>query len=995
TFVASTNNPWITQASSYRYTADFTGDGRVDFVYCTGAQWYIAHSTGTGFTSNGSNGISCSQDIKTPADFNKDGRSDLMNGASAVTVYRSHGRTFNTNFDIGWTWNPNFTSFPGNFNLSAADMNGDGAQDLVSLTNNAGNGYFWVNITVPTPSNQSSGGIAGSGAQWGPSFLPFPTWHRIMDITGDGKVDLLFKSSDSKLRVWVTNATGSGFVDTNPTCCVWLDPFPTASDNLWRFGDFNGDSLLDFLILSAATPRQATVYLNSGTGFQAGTQWLNLSGSWDTTNPDLVQVGDFNGDGMTDLVNHQNTYWDVRLSTGKSFGLAGTENWGTAGSLTNIKLFWEDFNGDGKTDRGEYNTSTGTFNVYFSEAPVGGPAIHLVKTLKNSLGGSTTNIYKPSPSSTDNNPTPYVNKDAVTGTPNDYYLPFIVQMVNTATICDKYNTSTSTCDGNSSSTTYAYKYGKYDPASREFWGFNQVTVTDPTGAYTRTTFLQSDQLKGKPSLIETYNSSNYIFAKTVNDWTYINLYTGVDFPFLRQVDNYSYVGDGTTNSKQAQIVYRYDCQDTPSSCYGNLIKTSNMGEFSPSGDERYDYIEYVPNTPAYVVGLPSRVYTYSQDGVPSSMVAETKNYYDGAASHTTFPQIGDLTKTCQWYDKGTDPCTQNQYDIYGNRTRTINARGVVTSVTYDTTYQAYPVTETNPLNHTVTKSYDSLMRLTSVTDPNNVITTFEYDTLHRITKEVVPPDSTTNPTKIYIYDNPPTLRDGIAPEGTLVKKREVNGQSGTLDSYTFVDGLGRTIQTKTEAPETPTPNQQIVVDTTYNSRGLVDKVSVPYQIAATTDYSTPNPTVKKMTTEYNDPLRRMTKVINTDNTYTTYSYDKWTTAIIDANGHKKVETRDAYGRLIKVEEFTGTAPSFTLYATTTYAYGILGNLLSITDALGNVTTMTYDSLGQKIFMHDPDMGNWTYEYDAVGNLTKQTDAKGQNIYFSYDPLNRVTEKSIR
>jgi YD repeat-containing protein len=410
-----------------------------------------------------------------------------------------------------------------------------------------------------------------------------------------------------------------------------------------------------------------------------------------------------------------------------------------------------------------------------------------------------------------------------------------------------------------------------------------------------------------------------------------------------------------------------------------------MGEYPVSGDERYDYIEYVPNTSAYIVGLPSRVYTYSQDGVPSSMVAEIKNYYDGASSHTTAPQIGNLTKTCQWYNKGTDPCVQYQYDIYGNRTRIINAKGAATSITYDTTFKTYPVTETNTLNHTVTKGYDSLMHLTSVTDPNNVTTTYGYDPLHRLIKEIVPPDTTTFPTTLYTY-----LRDGTAPEGTLVQKREAAG-GGTLDSYTFVDGLGRTIQTKTEAPS---GSQQIVADTTYNNRGLVETVSIPYQAPASPDYSSPNTGVKKTTTLY-DPLRRVSQVTNTDNTYTTYSYDKWTTTIIDANGHKKVETRDAYGRLAQVEEFTGTAPSFTLYATTTYTYDILGNLLSITDALGNVTTMTYDSLGRKIFMHDPDMGNWTYEYDAVGNLVRQTDAKGQNIYFSYDPLNRVTEKSIR
>ena len=76
------------------------------------------------------------------------------------------------------------------------------------------------------------------------------------------------------------------------------------------------------------------------------------------------------------------------------------------------------------------------------------------------------------------------------------------------------------------------------------------------------------------------------------------------------------------------------------------------------------------------------------------------------------------------------------------------------------------------------------------------------------------------------------------------------------------------------------------------------------------------------------------------------------------------------------------------YATTTSVYDSLGNLVSLTDAKGNVSTMQYDTLSRKIAMHDPDMGNWTYAYDAAGNLTQQTDAKGQTILFQYDVLNR-------
>ena len=57
-----------------------------------------------------------------------------------------------------------------------------------------------------------------------------------------------------------------------------------------------------------------------------------------------------------------------------------------------------------------------------------------------------------------------------------------------------------------------------------------------------------------------------------------------------------------------------------------------------------------------------------------------------------------------------------------------------------------------------------------------------------------------------------------------------------------------------------------------------------------------------------------------------------------------------------------------------------------------MTTMTYDKLGRKLTMNDPDMGFWSYGYDGSGNLARQTDAKNQRLCFYYDAANRPTSK---
>jgi len=79
--------------------------------------------------------------------------------------------------------------------------------------------------------------------------------------------------------------------------------------------------------------------------------------------------------------------------------------------------------------------------------------------------------------------------------------------------------------------------------------------------------------------------------------------------------------------------------------------------------------------------------------------------------------------------------------------------------------------------------------------------------------------------------------------------------------------------------------------------------------------------------------------------------------------------------------------------TTTYAYDTLDNLTVVTDTLGNATRMTYDGLGRKVEMVDPDMGRWTYAYDAGGNLVTQIDAKLQATDFYYNARNELTGKA--
>ncbi|MDR0782113.1 MAG: RHS repeat protein, partial [Pseudomonadales bacterium] len=54
--------------------------------------------------------------------------------------------------------------------------------------------------------------------------------------------------------------------------------------------------------------------------------------------------------------------------------------------------------------------------------------------------------------------------------------------------------------------------------------------------------------------------------------------------------------------------------------------------------------------------------------------------------------------------------------------------------------------------------------------------------------------------------------------------------------------------------------------------------------------------------------------------------------------------------------------------------------------------LTYDALGRRLSLNDPDQGIWTYQYNAFGDLTQQQDATNAKTTFSYDTLGRPTQR---
>src|SRR6185437_8050738 len=125
-----------------------------------------------------------------------------------------------------------------------------------------------------------------------------------------------------------------------------------------------------------------------------------------------------------------------------------------------------------------------------------------------------------------------------------------------------------------------------------------------------------------------------------------------------------------------------------------------------------------------------------------------------------------------------------------------------------------------------------------------------------------------------------------------------------------------------------------------------------------------------------------------DAVITKYGYNAagQNTSISDANGNSWTYTYNLLGQQTQVTDpGTGTAGSSGQAGTSKYTYDPDGNVMSVTDPMGNVITYSYDALNRKIAEYNDTTGtpvqvaSWLYDTLAKGHLTSSTayDSSGQ------------------
>ena len=825
--------------------------------------------------------------------------------------------------------------------IGHADVNGDGYSDIVSYQRSYDGAplYFYVLFgrgdgTYASPVISKMPGILRepllnpnpAPGDWDQT-PPNPSQGRklrcavhLADVNGDGLSDVTF---------YYAGFWGHKLSNGDGTFCACDKTIHSKGETLGLL-DINSDGLADILSWRYLG-KYTYFYVNLGKGdgtYEKTIQSVVVSYSIPVDAAPFL--GDFNGDGLTDVVlNKFLQCWPM---------LAGADGKYTIGdmfsipSMTTNQIYFADVTGDGVDDILGFHDYFQAYRQYFSVSTGQVAASQdLIESITDSTGARYAFDYRPS--------SEYSNG----------VLPFAVKTVAKVRIDDGV--------GSISETRFTYSNGRFDSKNRSFAGFGYAQQTNPDQSVVESWFHQDEYLKGLAYKIEHLEpgAASSPLSRTTIDWHNIQLTTG-RAPSMFVYPNLKTTEFIDNNAVFIRDRYEYNIDN------GNLLAHETSGTNAEMITRKFEYQNFsdwfwrkTDETLEGESGGPLRKSIFNHENI-----------------------TGNLLSVSNWLHNGQDPLVRFTYDEYGNRISVTDARGYVSSIDYDNSTHTYPVRRTNPLGHTNHFTWDDRFgQKTSVVDENNNETIYRYDAFGRLMTLAYPDGGF----KSYQYDV------HVMPRVVVSRTRQ-DVAGATVDQYEYFDGLGRKVQTVSFGEG----GKRIVNRLFYDAMGRKDLIEGPFFSPSSLGWPMAPPTRYPWKQVSFDFLGRPISVESADGDHgsvvTTSSYDGFSSSVTDPDGAEKVERRDYLGRIIEVIERSGQGDFKT-----GYSYDAAGSLLKVVDNFGHTTLIVYDTLGRKVQMSDPDMGVWHYLYDANNNIVSQIDAKLQTVAFAYDPLNRLVSKN--
>ncbi|WP_291861677.1 FG-GAP-like repeat-containing protein [Marinilabilia sp.] len=907
-----------------------------------------------------------SSDIFLTGDFNGDGREDYLTFPNKD--YFSTGdylRVYVNNGDgLSSTLKHTKSLYRSTVNIEVADFDNDLIDEIFIVGRLAGpdgdGETFWnfYQLNGTSLSNESSGDYIGSG-----------DWAKAGDIDGDGNEDIVlidymlgidkiiginspnFPSSgggrklelmdfnqDGKKELFILSTSTLSVYEYNPGSqdfSLILQTSVVNKDSNFKLGDFNGDGNTDILNVSSRK-----LYLSTQVGLTEVSCPLAIRAlpinDWETK----VEVGDFNGDGKDDILDIGLRFYFIMMdrwsesdnyihySNGSSFQ---TESCNQINGMESF-IGYLGTNYDIKILD---SNGDGADDIL---AKFGGdPKYDCYLSNKYSYGlmissvTSGVNLVERVDYSYLNDGTGY---NEVSSTNAD--LCFRSKATSVVS-----NISRSHDGQTLDNLTYTYENATYNK-KLGFIGFTQVKSTNSindvsiikdftTIGEINVPVPESQQMKvgGNSTSTATFD---YSFVKNIKSggFTYsIRPLTKQNTDHLTSLVNTINYLDFDTYDNATE----YEEKD------GTLVTKTVNSTF-----------DNLTNSTYWIIGRPALVTVKHSGNGDTNRTEKTQFIYDN-----------QLLKTkTDFY--GTSKAVKTTFNYTNNllTSEVTSGSGVTsraTSYTWDTSNR-FIETITNPLGHQVTNNYDqSTGNLLSSSDPNNLTTSYAYDGFGNLINTQWPTGGITHVNSEW--DN----------SVTNAFYKVIYSETGSPDVVNYYNIRGQVLLTQTTDNQGRTKN----ILRTYDAKGRISSESLPYF----------NAQIGSKSFSYDGFNRIETVSLPNGRGSISYSYFNLVTTVTNPEGWEKT-TLDAAGQLEQTETSAGIV---------NYDYFSNGLLKSQTSG-GHVVSYQYDVQGNVETMTDSDIGISQASNNAYGEIISSTDPNGNTYSFTYDNLGRISTRTL-
>ncbi|MBQ8705856.1 MAG: VCBS repeat-containing protein [Paludibacteraceae bacterium] len=946
------------------------------------------------------------------ADFNGDGVSDIVHispvidhnynydeqSRTYVHIYRSsvingnvsHQSPLFYNFTGGLSVG-NWTSQKGG--MCVADVDGDGTNDLLlpfrESNGSSVNNYFHFYFALGKNIKAGIDSIKGKVIKLSEAYeLPL---YAVTDLDNDGKSDLLVlekQHSNGKYPCHITHIDPQATVQN-------ISLSLTGKPRKLFTGDYNGDGITDMLVICDDGYR--VFYGQGGTlsanSFSTSSTLVALSNVHHR-----IEQGDFNGDGVSDFVWNDHGSNKLYFSLGNGDGtftrrLAYILPY-TVTSLHTDQGLWNclvtDLDHDGKSD-------------VVVNAAAGLPVF--IKTYTHWLLSDGTKLILKKTASSNR------KSDAKAGhiCVGDFKGQGWLDVMNYGYDC-----------WNGSNADVNPSIHLYGSSARKISDGKVKSVKNSDGRVTSITYgsMTSDKLytKGTGStypladvaaplcVVSRMRESGASSVIRQTDYTYKGLRAHLKgrglLGFTEQRAKESYTGLTTT----ARITgwntqYYVPVSMSTTTSQGGFTTTSvSTNIISVHGNNYMRYPSSQTETDIYG-NVTTTTFNYNTskgyltkrrtESGGSGMYRQTEYTYSTSKIGKAYRPVS--VKESQKHSDSTQPyvtTTKYTYNSNGLPTKVVERNGTPMALTTDYVYDSHG----NVTKETVSGA--------GITTPR--VTNYQYSGNKFLTQRTTTPASTT-----ITYG-----RNAFGELTTLVDLTSVGSSTPPLVTSYIRDGFGMVTKETKPSGEVTTYSRT----TNSNGSGYTVTVTKAGGGTVTTKYDALDNELSRETKGVGGTVIKTTNTYNSKGLLTTRAKQKGSLTITESMGY------DALGRMTRHTSTSGTNVSYSYGNRTTTTTDNGRQYVRTFDAWGNVTEsadpissvsytyhsngkpssassenatvyMEYDAAGNQIRLEDPDAGICTYEYDALGRVIRQTDARGNETSYTYDAVGRLTARN--